>query len=100
MFSPGDGSQHGGSNNATGGSNKSYCKVFSHEEHEIMFACYQCQNTFCHKCLKDHKDHTLIYFKDKDPYIELNYEQVKPVRPEALAGFKNSNTAQTETEEL
>lgn len=52
-----------------------------HGANDIMFACYQCSNTFCMSCLETHRNHTLIYFKD--PYIELNYSDVRPVKPES-----------------
>jgi len=30
---------------------KSYCKVQSHEQQEIVFACYECKDTYCYSCL-------------------------------------------------
>jgi len=43
---------------------KSYCKIKGHQSHEIVFACYECKDTYCLGCLDAHKEHTLIYFKD------------------------------------
>ena len=43
---------------------KSCCKIKGHSSHEIVFACYECKDTYCIGCLDAHKDHTLIYFKD------------------------------------
>ena len=72
----------GPSSGGVGGAmnSKSYCKVADHGDNEIMFACYQCRNTYCHLCLDAHRNHRLIYFKD--PYIVLNYDNVKPLKPE------------------
>lgn len=53
---------------------KSCCKVKSHEQKEIVFACYECKDTFCRSCLEQHCGHTLIYFKDQ--HIVLNYSHV------------------------
>ena len=62
---------------------KSYCKVSGHERQEIVFACYECSDTFCHLCLDQHRTHTLIYFKDM--YLFSNYDDVVQMKS-ALAG--------------
>lgn len=54
---------------------KSYCKIKDHHTHEIVFACYECKDTYCLSCLDSHSTHTLIYFKDS--YIVQNYDNVK-----------------------
>lgn len=56
---------------------KSYCKVANHSHHEIVFACYECSDTFCYSCLPAHQTHTLIYFKDS--YLVSNYDNVQSV---------------------
>lgn len=56
---------------------KSFCKVESHETQEIVFACYECSDTYCFGCLDAHKSHTLIYFKDA--YLVNNFEHVQTV---------------------
>ena len=43
---------------------KSFCKVKGHQSHEIVFACYECKDTFCLNCLDAHNTHQIIYFKD------------------------------------
>jgi hypothetical protein len=53
---------------------KSFCKVKSHEHFEIEFACYECKDTYCFSCLEDHREHTLIYFKDA--HMLLNYNNI------------------------
>ena len=56
---------------------KSCCKQPGHEHEEIVFACYECSDTYCYKCLEDHRGHHLIYFKDG--YIVANYDQVAKI---------------------
>ena len=36
---------------AHGGPNKSCCKVEGHGMQEIVFACYECSDTFCKLCI-------------------------------------------------
>ena len=33
---------------------KSFCKVQGHGAHEIVFACYECRDTFCSHCIESH----------------------------------------------
>lgn len=33
---------------------KSFCKVQGHGVHEIVFACYECRDTFCSQCIESH----------------------------------------------
>jgi hypothetical protein len=42
-----------------------------------MFACYECSETYCLKCLDAHRHHTLIFFKDA--YLVSNYENVNQI---------------------
>lgn len=53
---------------------KSCCKMKSHEQQEIVFACYECKDTYCYLCLDAHRSHTLIYFKDA--HMVLNYNHI------------------------
>ena len=64
-------------NNKEGG--KSYCKVQSHENEEIVFACYECSDTFCKRCVYAHRTHTVIFFKD--PYLSANFSEVTQIEP-------------------
>jgi len=56
---------------------KSYCKCKGHDSCEIVFACYECSDTYCYKCLDAHRSHTLIFFKDA--YLVSNYENVNQI---------------------
>ena len=64
-------------NNKEGG--KSYCKVQSHDNEEIVFACYECSDTFCKRCVYAHRSHTVIFFKD--PYLSANFSEVTQIEP-------------------
>ena len=52
---------------------KSFCKVKGHAAKEIVFACYECKDTYCYGCLDAHRGHRLIYF---NAFLDGNYEQV------------------------
>jgi hypothetical protein len=53
---------------------KSFCKVAGHTSHEIVFACYECRDTYCSQCIDAHLSHTVIFFKDS--YMVQNYDFV------------------------
>lgn len=55
---------------------KSYCKT--HEDSEIVFACYECQAMCCQKCSDKHKSHTIVFFKDN--FVYPNYDNVRQVQ--------------------
>ena len=48
---------------------------------EIVFACYECSDTFCKLCIQSHDQHTVIFFKDS--YLVSNYDQVTQVQAQA-----------------
>lgn len=45
-----------------------------HFTHEIVFACYECRDTYCSHCIESHVSHTVIFFKDA--YMVANYDHL------------------------
>ena len=77
--------------------NKSCCKVQNHEHEEIVFACYECSDTFCRLCIADHENHTVIFFKDT--YLVSNYDEVTQIQPKEAYGLKDNLGAEVRDQE-
>ena len=66
---------------------KSFCKVKDHGKHEIIFACYECRDTFCSHCIESHISHTVIFFKDS--YMVANYDYVTQMHSQSYSQQQN-----------